>query len=55
MFNRSPLWGCEPYVSRYDFMEKSLLLEQRKTISFIFVQLGFFKKTKDECVDVLDQ
>lgn len=45
----------ESCISRYDFLEKTLLLSQRKTISLIFVQLGFFRKEKEECLDLIDQ
>ena len=42
-------------ISRYKFTEVDKKIVGPETFSLIFVQLGFFKKTKDECVDVLDQ
>lgn len=42
-------------ISRYRFAETDLGISAPTTICCIFVQLGLFRKTKEECKDLMDQ
>lgn len=42
-------------ISRYKFADVDKNIAGPETFSLIFVQLGFFRKEKEECVEVFDQ